>query len=93
MSDVVGARFGVRATPVARWPVARTFDQVMVDGMVVRIKVGGGRAKPEFDDVALIATKTGAAVDDVASRAEEAWRLARRDVAGEPPHGDDRSPA
>jgi uncharacterized protein (TIGR00299 family) protein len=86
--------FGVRATPVARWPVARTFDQVTVDGMVVRIKVGGGRAKPEFDDVALIATKTGAAVDDVASRAEEAWRLAQRDVVNEPPPvDDDRSPA
>jgi pyridinium-3,5-bisthiocarboxylic acid mononucleotide nickel chelatase len=85
--------FGVRATPVARWPVARTFDQVTVDGMIVRMKVAGGRAKPEFDDLALIATKTGAAVDDVASRAEEAWRLAQRDAVRQPHPGDDRSPA
>ena len=46
--------------------------------MVVRMKVGYGRAKPEFDDVALIAATTGAAVHEVASRAEEAWRLSQR---------------
>ena len=45
--------FGVRATPSERWPAARALDQVTVDGMTVRMKVGGGRAKPEFDDVAL----------------------------------------
>jgi len=70
--------FGVRATPVERWPAARTIEQVMVDGMVVRMKVGAGRAKPEFDDVALIAAKTGMALHEIASRAEEAWRAARR---------------
>ena len=69
--------FGVRATPVERWPAARTIEQVMVDGMVVRMKVGAGRAKPEFDDVALIAAKTGMALHEIASRAEEAWRAAR----------------
>ena len=70
--------FGVRATFVERWPSARSLDQVTVDGMVVRMKIGGGRAKPEFEDVALVASKTGAALHDVTSRAEEAWRLARR---------------
>jgi len=67
--------FGVRATTAERWPAARTFDEVSVDGMVVRMKVGYGRAKPEFEDVAAIASATGAAVHDVASRAEAAWRL------------------
>jgi uncharacterized protein (DUF111 family) len=38
------------------------------------MKVTNGRAKPEFDDVALVATKTGASLHEVASRAEEAWR-------------------
>ena len=57
--------FGVRATAVERWPAARTFDEVTVDGMVVRMKVGYGRAKPEFEDVALIASATGAAVHEV----------------------------
>jgi hypothetical protein len=85
--------FGVRASDVARWPAARTFDQVTLDGMVVRMKVGYGRAKPEFEDVARIATETGAAVGEVASRAEEAWRLAQRRALGESPLGDDRAPA
>jgi uncharacterized protein (DUF111 family) len=69
--------FGVRATTAERWPAARTFDEVSIDGMVVRMKVGYGRAKPEFEDVAAIASATGAAVHDVASRAEAAWRLTR----------------
>jgi hypothetical protein len=85
--------FGVRATPVGRWPVARTFDQVTLDGMTIGMKVGGGRAKPEFDDVARLARQTGASLDDVASRAEAAWRLAQREALGGPPIGDDRSPA
>ncbi len=66
--------FGVRATVAGRWPAARSFDEVSVDGMPVRMKVGSGRAKPEFEDVALIASATGAAVREVASRAEAEWR-------------------
>ncbi len=66
--------FGVRATVAGRWPAARSFDEVSVDGMPVRMKVSAGRAKPEFEDVALIASVTGAAVRDVASRAEAEWR-------------------
>jgi uncharacterized protein (DUF111 family) len=42
--------------------------------MSIRMKVSRGRAKPEFDDVALVADKTGAPPHEVASRAEEAWR-------------------
>ena len=67
---------GVRALPVERWPVAREFSTVVIDGMSVRMKVSRGRVKPEFDDVALVATKTGAPLHEVASRAEEAWRAA-----------------
>ena len=54
--------------PAERWPAARTFDEVVLDGMVVRMKVGYGRAKPEFDDVAGVAAATGASVRDVARR-------------------------
>jgi uncharacterized protein (TIGR00299 family) protein len=79
---------GVRATVVERWPVARELGQVMLDGMTVRIKVADGRAKPEFDDVALVAAKTGASLHDVSSRAEAAWRSTRPE-----PDEDDRSPA
>jgi pyridinium-3,5-bisthiocarboxylic acid mononucleotide nickel chelatase len=68
---------GVRATSVERWPVAREMAIVVLDGMSIRMKVTSGRAKPEFDDVALVAAKTGAALHEVASRAEEAWRTAQ----------------
>jgi uncharacterized protein (TIGR00299 family) protein len=83
--------FGVRATAAERWPVARTFDEVLIDGKVVRMKIGYGQAKPEFEDIAQIAATTGIPVHLVGSRAEEAWRLAqRRAVAattedGQPP--------
>jgi pyridinium-3,5-bisthiocarboxylic acid mononucleotide nickel chelatase len=73
---------GVRATAVERWPVARTLGEVVLDGMIVRMKIAEGRAKPEFDDVVLVAAKTGASLHEVSSRAEEAWRTARRAVLG-----------
>ena len=76
---------GVRATAVERWPVAAELAQVTVDGMIVRMKVTNGRAKPEFDDVALVAAETGAALHEVASRAEEAWRCQRPGLAGSSP--------
>ena len=85
MQRVTGT-MGIRATAVERWPVARELDQVTVDGITVRMKVTGERAKAEFDDVALAAAKTGASLHEVASRAEEAWRASRRVTpdAGEP---------
>ena len=79
---------GIRAVPVERWPVARELAQVTVDGMTVRMKVTSGRAKPEFDDVALVAAKTGAPLHEVSSRAEEAWRAA----APRRPRGDRSRP-
>jgi hypothetical protein len=79
---------GVRATTVERWPVARAMEHVTVDGMTVRMKVTDGRAKAEFDDVAEVAAKTGASLQEVSSRAEEAWRAVRR-----PPLGDDHPPS
>jgi len=78
----VTGTMGIRATAVERWPVARELDHVTVDGITVRMKVTGGRAKAEFDDVALAAAKTGATLHDVASRAEEAWRASRRATPG-----------
>jgi uncharacterized protein (TIGR00299 family) protein len=68
---------GVRATTVERWPLARALGEVQLEGMTVRMKIVDGRAKPEFDDVAEVAAKTGATVHEVSSRAEEAWRADR----------------
>ena len=69
---------GVRAATVERWPLARELHEVTVDGVTVRMKVAGDRAKPEFDDVVQVAATTGAPLHDVASRAEEAWRAAQQ---------------
>ena len=79
---------GIRALPVERWPAARELAQVTIDGMTIRMKVTSGRAKPEFDDVALVASKTGAPLHEVSSRAEEAWRATTRRRPGP-----DQSPA
>jgi uncharacterized protein (TIGR00299 family) protein len=87
-SEIVRATgtLGVRALPVERWPAAREFATVVVDGIGIRLKVSRGRVKPEFDDVALVATKTGAPLHEVASRAEEAWRAAGQRPAGGTSH-------
>ena len=76
---------GVRAMPVERWPVARELSTVVVDGITIRMKVTSGRVKPEFDDVAQAAAKTGATLHEVASRAEEAWRAAHHRPPGPDP--------
>jgi pyridinium-3,5-bisthiocarboxylic acid mononucleotide nickel chelatase len=65
---------GVRASAVQRWPLSRTMGEVVLDGITVRMKVTAGRAKPEFDDIVMVATKTGVPIHEVSSRAEEAWR-------------------
>jgi len=74
---------GVRGDVVQRWPAARVEDQVEVDGVPVRVKVGAGRVKVEHDDAARAARRTGLPLREVVSRAEEAWR--RRILA---PDGD-----
>jgi len=76
---------GIRASMVERWPVARAMEHVTVDGITVRMKVADGRAKPEFDDVALVAARTGASLHEVSSRAEEAWRSGQQGPAGGDP--------
>ena len=73
--------FGVRATATERWPAARIFEEVRIDGKVVRMKIGYGRAKPEFEDVARVAAASGVPVHEVASRVEEAWRRGQRQAA------------
>jgi hypothetical protein len=82
---VTTGTFGVRALHGERWPAARTLEPVNVAGHPVQVKVGGGRVKAEFDDVAKVAAQTGLAVAEVASRAEQAWR----ELAGTEPHGTD----
>ena len=76
--------FGVRESRGERWPARRTMSSVEVDGHAIRMKVGPGRAKAEFDDVAMAAKATGLSLHEVASRAEEAWRAGPGVGAGMP---------
>jgi hypothetical protein len=68
---------GVRGTSLERWPSARTFDEVEVHGLPVRIKIGAGRVKVEHDDAARAAKRIGLPLREVVSMAEEAWRRRR----------------
>ena len=65
---------GVRGAIIERWPAARSFGSVNVEGQVVRVKVSPGRIKAEHDDVAQVARSTGLTLREVAFRAEAAWR-------------------
>ncbi|HZU74105.1 MAG TPA: nickel pincer cofactor biosynthesis protein LarC [Acidimicrobiales bacterium] len=73
---------GVRGQQMQRWPMSRSFDEVEVDGLPVRIKVSPGRAKVEHDDAARVASLRGLPLREVTRRAEQAW-WARQ--AAEPP--------
>ena len=78
---------GVRGEHLQRWPSARVDGQVDVAGVPVRVKVGAGRVKVEYDDAARAARRTGLPLREVVSRAEEAWRR-RAETAGGAPDGD-----
>jgi pyridinium-3,5-bisthiocarboxylic acid mononucleotide nickel chelatase len=67
---------GVRSSSVDRWTAERTFVEVDIDGFPIRIKVGPGRAKAEFDDAVVVARKTGIPVREVIAKAETAFRRA-----------------
>jgi hypothetical protein len=64
---------GVRLTTAERWPAARSIESVVVDGHLIRVKVGAGRVKAEHDDVAAAARRSGLPLRELAHRAEAAW--------------------
>ncbi len=76
--------FGVRASRLERWPGARAIGEVDVDGEPVRVKVGPGRVKAEYDDAARAAARGDRPVREVISLAEAAHA---HDHAHEHPHG------
>ncbi|MBX3314339.1 MAG: nickel pincer cofactor biosynthesis protein LarC [Actinobacteria bacterium] len=65
---------GLRGTRLERWPSARIEERVEVGDRSVRVKVGPGRVKVEFDDAARVAERTGRPVREVLVDAEAAWR-------------------
>ena len=56
----------------------------MVDGQLIRVKVGAGRVKAEHDDVATAARRTGLPLRELAFRAEAAWAEAQRTAPAGP---------
>jgi hypothetical protein len=76
---------GVRASRLQRWPLAREFDEVTVDGFPVRVKRAAHRVKVEYDDAAAVARKTGLPVREVIARAEAAARASDDGRDPQPP--------
>ena len=65
---------GVRSQTLQRWPAAREFQTVEVEGHIIGVKVTSGRAKIEHDDAVKAAQALGIPLREILSRAEEAWR-------------------
>ena len=82
LRDLLGSEtgtLGVRISTLARWPFARTVEEVEVQGLPVRIKRSAGRVKAEYEDAARVARRTGLPLREVVARAEAA---ARRSASG-----------
>ena len=76
--------FGLRAVTVERWASPRQLDEVDVDGVAIRIKVGPGRVKAEYDDAVVAARRLGRPLRSVLADAEESWRRTHPDGDGVP---------
>ena len=61
---------GLRRTTVDRRALPRTWTQVDIAGIPVRVKLGPHRAKPEHDDLRTVAAATGIPVRAVADQVQ-----------------------
>ena len=66
---------GVRGVMADRWPEPRSIGEVEVEDRPVRVKIGPGRVKAEFDDAARVAAATGRPVRSVLAEAEARWSV------------------
>jgi hypothetical protein len=73
---------GVRTYRVEKHVFPRSFDEVLLDGELVRLKVGPHGAKPEADDVIRVADATGRSARSVAAEALVLWSGRRSDEEG-----------
>jgi len=64
---------GVRTYRVEKDVFSRRFDQVSLDGRIIRVKVGPHGAKPEAADVIMVADETGRSARSVAADALARW--------------------
>ncbi len=65
---------GIRQIAVEKFPLARNVDTVVLLGHDVRIKVGPHGAKPEHDDLRVLADATRLPLHDLAMQALARWR-------------------
>jgi len=86
LRDTTGS-LGVRVTAAERWPAARWWDSVSIDGQLIRVKVSAGRIKAEYEDVARASRRTGQSLREVAFRAEALWRAEHGGLERVPPNG------
>ncbi len=70
---------GLRTYAVAKRVFSRSFDQVLVDGEPIRIKVGPHGAKPESADVLAVAEATGRSARAVAAEAAAQWAVEQKE--------------
>lgn len=61
---------GVRGQALDRWPQARSHDAVDIQGGTVRVKIGPGRVKPEFDDARRVALRSARPLRQVLAEVE-----------------------
>lgn len=73
---------GVRTYRVEKDVFSRRFDDVSVDGRIIRMKVGPYGAKPEAADVIRVADETGRTARSVAADALTRWTEADRPGEG-----------
>ena len=66
---------GVRGVALERWPEPRRIDEVEVGDHPVRVKVGPGGVKAEFDDAARVARTTGRPLRSILAEAEARWHV------------------
>ena len=70
---VATGTLGVRVYDVAKHVFPRSFDEIELNGEVIRMKVGSHGAKPELADVVRVADATGKSARLVAAEALSTW--------------------
>lgn len=68
---------GIRESVVSKHVAERHADTIDVDGHMIRVKVGPHGAKPEHDDLAALAARTGRPVRELAAEVLRRWAAGR----------------
>lgn len=85
---------GCRTQTVRKHALSRSFDQIQLRGFPVRMKIGPHTAKPEFDDLAMIAASCDVPIRRLGEEALSAWtaRETERSAPGDRTERDNSGP-